>query len=423
MPAPHLEDKTVANTILTNSMITREALTMFVNANPFMRRIRRDYSDEFARSGAKIGQTINIRGRVDYTVGSGATVTPQNTNESEIPLTVSSQKNIAMTFGSSELALNIDDFRERYLKTAINNLAAIVASDVMSMVDGGTGAGPASHLVHNVDGSNNTISPTMGTFLNAGAKLVDNGYPDTDRLAILSPTTNARVVSSMSTLFNPVSDVSGQTRSGLMGSNILGIAEFMQDVTVINHKTGSFTAGTVNGAGQTGNTLTVSAITGTLNTGDIISIAGVNAVNRLTKLSSGAPRQFTVTAPVASGATSIPIYPAITPYDTVNSVNVQFQTVDVSPATGAVISLATVANETYRANLVFAPEAFQLATVDLPLMGGGVVDEARESYQGISMRTISYYTGNSDQRVTRIDILYGRALVRPEWVVRVADAL
>lgn len=415
----------MANQILTTSMITKEALTLFINANPFMRRINRQYDDQFARSGGKIGSTLNLRTRTDYIVGNGPTITPQNTIEMQTPLTISNQRNVALSFGSAELALSIDEFSDRYLKTAINNLAAIVASDIMSMVDGGTGAGPAQHLVHNVDGNNNTIPPTLGTFLNAGAKLVDNGYPNMDRLALLSPTTNARVVSSMSTLFNPVRDISEQTRSGMMGSDILGIAEFMQDVTVINHRTGSFTAGTVAAGGQVGSTLTTSGITGTLNAGDVITIAGVNSVNRLTKLSSNSPRQFVVTAPVASGATSIPIYPALVPYTVTGGVSsaTQFQTVDVSPASGATISLVTNANEVYRNNIVFAPEAFTLATVDLPLMGGGVVSEARESYQGISMRMIEDYVVSTDQRVTRLDILYGYALVRPEWVVRVPDSL
>lgn len=419
----------MANQILTTQMITREALTMFVNANPFMRRIKRQYSDDFARDGAKIGYTLNLRNRVDYTVRTGPTAVPQNTVETVTPLMISNQEGVDLSFSTADMTMSIDAFADRYLKTAVNNLAAVVASQIMSMVDGGTGNGPAQHLVHNVDANNNTTSPTMGTYLLAGAKLVDAGYPDTDRLAINSPTTNARVVSSMATLFNPVRDISEQTRSGVMGSDILGVAEFMQDVTVTNHTVGSFTAGTVNGAGQTGNTLATGAITGTLNAGDIITIAGVYAVNRLTKLSTGVLRQFTVTQNVPSGSTSIPIAPALTPYTVVGGLNTatQYQTVVNSPASGAAIALVCNPNETHRTNLVFAPEAFTLATVDMELPGGpggnGVIDQARENYQGISMRMVKYYTGNTDQVVWRLDILFGYALIRPEWCVRLLDAI
>ena len=419
----------MANQILTTSLILNEALTMFVNENGFMRRINRQYSDEFARTGAKIGYTLNLRNRVDYTVRTGPTAVPQNTIESVTPLTISQQQGVDLSFGTADLTLSIDDFRERYLETAVNNLAAVVASNIMSMVDGGTGNGPAQHLVHNVDSNNNTISPTLNTYLLANAKLINSGYPRMDRLAINSPETNSRIVSSMATLFNPVRDISEQTRSGVMGSDILGIAEFMQDVTVINHTVGSFTAGTVSGAGQTGSVITTGAITGTLNAGDIITIAGVYSVNRLTKLSTNTLRQFTVTAPVASGATSIPIAPALVPYTIVGGVNTpsQAQTVTASPASGAAVSLVCNANEVHRTNLVFAPEAFTLATVDMDLPGGpggnGVISQARQNYQGISMRIVEYYTGNTDQKVTRLDILYGYALIRPEWVVRVVDSI
>ena len=198
----------------------------------------------------------------------------------------------------------------------------------------------------------------------------------------------------------------------------------MSDPTVIKHVSGSFTAGTVNGAGQTGSIITVGGLTGTLNQGDIITIAGVNAVNYTTKQSLQTPRQFTVLQPVASGATTIQVYPAITPYTVTGGITSQtaYQTVDTSPANGAAITLVTKANEVYRKNILFAPKAFTMATADLPLPGG-VQAAARSTYNGVSMRMVQYYTGNSDQFTTRLDILFGSALLRPEWVVGVGDAV
>lgn len=59
----------------------------------------------------------------------------------------------------------------------------------------------------------------------------------------------------------------------------------MQDQTVRAHTNGALaqSSATVNGASQTGLTLTVNALANTLKAGDIITIAGVNAVNRLTR--------------------------------------------------------------------------------------------------------------------------------------------
>ena len=418
----------MANTLLTLGMITKETLRLFRNENAFLQSINTQYDDQFAKSGAKIGSTLKIRLPVDYVVRHGPTAVPQNTTETFTSLTVSNQDGVDFSFSSSDMALSIDDFSNRYIKPAVNVLAGDVAYNIMAMVEGGTGQGAAANFVHNVDGSNNTITPTVSTVLQAGAILSTNSAPSGrgKRMMILDPITQGRVVSGMAGYFNPQPVISDQTRSGFMGDNILGF-DFSWDQTVLKHTTGTFTAGTVNGANQTGQVLTVNAITGTLNAGDIITIAGVYKVNRVTKQSLGVLAQFAVTAAVASGATSIPIYPAIVPGlgspDAGNNLTVQYQTVVTSPANGAAITLANNANEVYRKNLAFVPEAFTMATADLPLPTGGVVEAARESYDGISMRMITYYNGSTDVWSTRLDILYGYALLRPDWVVALADAI
>jgi len=53
----------------------------------------------------------------------------------------------------------------------------------------------------------------------------------------------------------------------------------------------------------------------------------------------------------------------------------------------------------------------------------GVHEAARENFDGISMRMISAYDISNDRFITRLDVLYGYQWVRPEWAVRVPDAL
>ena len=45
----------MANSILTVDMITREAIELFRNSNAFLMNINRQFDDEFARAGMKIG--------------------------------------------------------------------------------------------------------------------------------------------------------------------------------------------------------------------------------------------------------------------------------------------------------------------------------------------------------------------------------
>ena len=199
---------------------------------------------------------------------------------------------------------------------------------------------------------------------------------------------------------------------------------WMKDQTAITHTNGTLAQGsaTVNGAGQTGLNLTVNALAGTLNAGDIITIASVFAVNRITKQSTGELRQFAVTAACAVGATSIPIYPAIVP--AVGGQAVQYQTVTVSPAANAQVNpVSTLAASTqYRKNFAFAPDAVTLAFADLE-MPKNVHEAAREQFDGVSMRMVTDYFIGTDQLITRLDVLYGYLWVRPEWAVVVADII
>jgi hypothetical protein len=232
----------------------------------------------------------------------------------------------------------------------------------------------------------------------------------------MDPLTQARTVGSLTGLFNPQRKISEQYESGMITTDTLGF-DWMMDQTTKVHTVGTFTAGTVNGGSQTGNTLVVNAITGTLKQGDIITIAGVNAINRLTGDDYGTLQQFVVTADVASSATSIPIYPAIVPAPAA------FNTVTASPANSAAISLVMTAGSKYRQNLAYYPEAFTLATADLIMPTSGVVESARAEFDGVSMRMITAYDVMSDNLITRMDILYGYAAIRPEWACIIPDVV
>jgi len=400
----------LSSNLLTISMITNEAVRLFTQSNAFLRTVNRQYDDQFARTGAKIGNTLRIRLPNDYVVNTGPAITPQGTNEQNTTLTVATQANVPVEFGTATRTMSLDDYSERILAPAVNRLAAYVANDLMNV------AAASSNIAPNFSSGTTLISPSASTWLSAGSILTNNLSPAMDRKIIMDPLTQARTVSSLAGLFNPQRKISDQFESGMLTTDTLGF-DWMYDQTTAVHTVGSFSAGTVNGAGQTGNTLTVNAITGTLNKGDIITLAGVNAINRLTGQDQGVLRQFVVTANVLNGATSIPIYPAIVPAPAA------FNTVTASPANSATISLVMAASTSYRQNLAYYPEAFTLATADLEMPTQGVVEAARAEFDGVSMRMITAYDVMSDNLITRMDILYGYAAIRPEWSVIVPDVL
>ena len=404
----------MANSLLTINMITQKAVKLFRNTNAFIMNIDMQYDDSFALTGAKIGQTLRIRLPNDYTVTTGPGLSVQDTTEPNTTLTVATQKHVDVSFSTVERTMSLDAYSERVLAPMVNNLAGAVAADVMSGTEGGV-----CNITYNADALNNIINPTLTTYTGAKAALKLNSAPMSRHKMVLDPITLGRTIGNLSGLLNPQSAIAEQYESGEM-YRAVGF-DWFDDQTIIKHTTGTFSAGgTVNGASQTGSAVTVNAITGTLNAGDIITFAGVNAVNRVTKTTTGQLRQFVVTANVASGATSIPIYPAIVP--PVGGQPVQYQTVTASPANGAAMALVTNASSVYRKNIAYAREAITMVTADLELPGG-VQEVARQAFDGLSMRMLTDYITTTDQTVTRLDILYGYLFIRPEWAVIVADAL
>lgn len=405
----------MANSLLTINMITREAVRLWKNTNAFIQNIDTQYDDSFAQTGAKIGTSLRVRLPNDFTVRTGPAAQVQDTNEQSITLTLATQVGVDISYSSVDRTMSLDDFGKRILAPAVNNIAGNVANSIMLGSEGNV-----ANAQYNADGANNVLTPVAATYLQAGASLDINSAPVAQRKIVNDPFTEARVVASLTGLLNPAPEIGRQYTSGRM-YDALGFI-WMKDQTVIKHTTGTLTTGnaTVNGAGQTGSSITITGVNGTLAAGDLVTFAGVNAVNRITKQSTGQLRQFVVTSAMASGATTVNIYPALIP--AVGGVPVQYQTVTASPASGAAMNPVFNASATFRKNLAWTPEAITMVTADLELPKG-VHEAARDEFDGIAMRMVSAYNIATDQFITRLDCLYGFLYVRPEWVVMVPDAL
>lgn len=420
----------MANSLLTISMITRYAIKLFTNTNFFIQNISRQYDSSFGVEGAKIGAQLRIRLPNDYTVTDGPGISLQDTSEQQVVLTVATQRHVDVAFTSAERTLSMDDYQERVLLPRVNVLAGNVAMTIMNSSEGGV-----RNISANVDAGNNILPVTAAPFTNARALLEDNSAPyfgnvnGGSRNIVLDPHSDARVALALQGLLNPATTISAQFASGMM-KNGLGFNWF-EDQTVIKHTSGTLTTGTVNGANQTGTNLTVNALGGTLNQGDIISVAGVNGVNRVTKASLGLAAQFVVTGNVAAGATTIPIYPAIippanaAPYAGLPYTPQQYQTVTASPANNATITPFTNASVTYRKNIAYAKDAVTMVVAPLwmPEGGRGVIEAARHTMDMVSMRSLVCYEPATDQPIDRLDVLFGSYWPRPEWACVVADAV
>src|SRR5690606_32229176 len=114
-------------------------------------------------------------------------------------------------------------------------------------------------------------------------------------------------------LFHDAESIEEQWREGKIGRT--QAATFYENTVFTDHTTGTAVKGdttyNVNGTNQSGSTLTVNTGTTTFLKGDIITIAGCNAVHPETKQNLGYAKQFVVTADSGTSATSISISPPI----------------------------------------------------------------------------------------------------------------
>src|SRR6185436_18940550 len=104
------------NTLLTIDMVTLEALRVLHGSCAFVKNVNRDYDDQFAKDGAKIGDTLRVRKPPKYTVRSGRVMAAQASTETYVSLPVTNQKGVDLDFTSAEFTLGIDEFSTRFLR-------------------------------------------------------------------------------------------------------------------------------------------------------------------------------------------------------------------------------------------------------------------------------------------------------------------
>ena len=402
----------MANSILTPTAVTREALRILHQNLNFVGSINRQYDDSFAKSGAKIGTALKIRLPNEYTVRTGATIDVQDTSETSTTLTVSTQKGVDVNFTSEELTMELDDFSQRILEPAMSVLAANIEYDALSMY---------KDVSKEVSDVGDTLA--IADVLFAGRKLTNALCPLTQRTLLLTPKGQADLVTATSSLFNDQTKVSQQYRKGLIGNNFLGFDNVMQNTLLYTHTTGSEigpdTGANVNGATQSGANIAVNGtVTGTFKKGDIVSFQGCYDVHPETKQTLSNLKQFTITSDVATTYATLPISPAIVQSGAK-------QNVSTYPTNGGAVykqesddSTTIAGSADYEVNLAYHRDAFAFATADL-VMPRGVDFAAREVMDGISMRIVRNYDINNDAFPCRIDVLYGYKTIREQLACRI----
>ena len=395
----------MANTLVTSTIVAKEGLAILKNMLSFSKNVNRDWQDEFSSNmsrGYAPGTTIQIKRPPRYFYRAGTVAAPQTTVETTVPLTLSAG-GCDIRFSTLERTLSLTKLEEK-----IRAAMAPVANEIDRQ-----GCQLARFSTFNLINAAGALPTTQALAIQAmtdtNARLDNMGTPvgDGQRAFIMNPRLNGAMIQGYAGLFNSQSKVAGQYSTGYMQDSF-GLSPAMtQNIDV--HTNGAATATNVNGAGQTGSTITVNAITGgTLARGTIINLPGVFAVNPQTRTTTGELADFVVTADALLNATSISVSPALT-------VTGAFQNVTASPTTAAAYTIRGAASTAYGANVAFHKDAFTLAMVPMlapPENMGALV--SRQSSDGFNMKVTQYYDGANDVCNMRIDVLFGWAATYPE---------
>lgn len=402
------------NTLLTIDMVTLEALRVLHGSCAFVKTINRDYDDQFARDGAKIGDTLRVRKPPKYTVRTGRVMQAQNATETYVSLPVTNQKGVDLDFTSAEFTMSIDNFSDRFLKPSMTVLASTIDYDALSM----------TLSVAQGVGTPGTTPATYQVWGDANAILDDSLAPrDGSRTAILSPAAMARTVDGLKGLFEAGDAIADQYRSGVMKRAIDLRWAIDQNIRNLTTGTRAVTTYSITGAVATGATTVsidyvASNPTTTITTGETFTIGSVFAVNDETKQTQTYLKQFVVTTGATSNATSQWLNLAISP-TIYGPTSAGLQNVSALPADNAVVTFyGTTSSTVYPQNLIYHKDAFTFATADLKLPTNQQM-ASRKVQDGISMRIWEGADIVNDSWPVRSDVLYGYVPTYPELACRV----
>jgi len=410
-----------ANTLLTISMISRDAAIVLGNTLDLAKRVNRDFDSDFGVKSAQIGQTINIRRPIRPTVRTGSVVDIQAVTETYSPLSFTNPVGTDYALTSQELTFSVEDYFVKVVEPSVQRIASEVEAQGQALINKfyGLVGTPGVALT---GGASGTALPAITKAL---ALLNKNLAPnEAGRKTLLNdPDFNSVLATSNLTYFHPGAEISKMYTSGYQG-DFSSFRVFMNQL-VQSHTNGVYggtpvVASTVpaNSTWSTSSTLSTSGWTSgatTLNAGDVFTIAGVYMVNAQTKQTIATLQQFTVVNTVSdtSGAITMTVSPAIVTTG-------GFQNVSRAPASGDAITIAGASGVTTQNALAFDRDAIVLAAKELMPYSVGLGKTTTDDQTRIPIRVQQMPDIRTNQEILRFDVMFAWATLYDQLGVRIA---
>ena len=406
-----------SNSLLTIAMITAESARILSNNLTLARTVNRDYDDEFAIKGAKIGQTLSVRKPARYNIRVGSVVDIQAQTETYAQLTFTNPVGVDLAFTSQELTFSLDDFSQRVLKPAVVRVANQIDHDGFGLVN-------QTFNYVGTPGTAITGSSTLDArtaILQSAARLYDNDAPvGSDELSFIHASAfNAVLAGTNATLFNPMKEISEIYIKGMQG-DFGGFRHYLNQLTPA-HTNGVYGGTPVANSvtPQTGSSIITAGWTPTttsLNVGDVITFAGVYGVNPQTQQVYNWLQPFTITAQSVtdgSGNSTLQVSPSVV-------ASGPFQNVSQAIPNNAAITVIGGSGVTSQQSIGFHRDAFMLATQELVVPTGGIEDGmfVKDPETDIGIRFVGQFDIRTGQHIRRLDAMYAWAVLYPQLCTR-----
>lgn len=381
----------MATNFITMDVIASEALMQLENRLVAANLLYRDKTSDFSSDrGYAVGNTVRIKTRPEYETKefAGSTV-DQDVRESNTDFVVEKHFDITIPYLSSDLAMNLDGISEQMIQPAMTSLAQKIDEYLLTKLWDARG------LYANA-------APLSTSALIADSRKTANEQQiDTvNRIGLIDSTLEANMLgqSEFTRFDHRGTDAMVALREADMG-RLMGIDWFSSlniDTASNTHTNGTAAGNTTDNTGGSLNlvgtsSLNIDALTGQLEAGDRISIAGVK-------------RPLIVSTQTVATATAVPLSHPI----------------DELIPDGAAVTItggASAAN-VFR-GVICTPDAFAYAIPPLEQPAG--VEASVLSANGLSIRVVRDYTMSSKKNTISFDLLIGGVAYDPRKAMIISD--
>lgn len=409
----------MANSFLTPSVFAQEGLMLLENELVLGNKVHSDLSSEFAM----VGDTISVRRPTAYLgQDDNLDVTSYNEDITQGKTTIVMNKTLSVKVNISahDRTLSFDRTVEDIIKPMAIKFKDKIEASLASLYTS----------LYWFSGTPGTVPSTFLSLANAGAIMTDAAIPS-DRFAVHGTDATANLADGLKGVYvqNTAKTAFEKATIGFYG----GFDNY-QSVHAPTHTVGTAT-GTplVNGASQnvtyaaskdtwTQSLITdgwTNSVTGILKAGDVFTIAGVYAVNPVSKATTNRLQTFVVTADANSGAATGPATLTISPPIITSGA---YQTVTAAPADNAAITVKTGTGGTaYKQSLLLHPKAFALVTRPLNIPQGTGLKTSTKTGNKVTISCSEWVDGNTLNHYMRFDMLWGVKCLDPRLGMRLTN--